>query len=136
MQQQFALGVEGGGTKTEWVLLSLPGKIVVRSGSLPPANFKLITHDALERILKLLPGHAAHAGVYLAAADAFDLAPRECMMVAAHSSDLKAAAKLGFATAHIARPNESGPGLGEVSPTVPVDVAANDLGDLASQLGT
>jgi len=76
------------------------------------------------------------ARVYLAAADAFDLAAPECMMVAAHSSDLKAAAELGFATAHIARPNESGPGLGEVSPTVPVDVAANDLGDLASQLGT
>ena len=85
---------------------------------------------------ELARDYKPNAGVYLAAADAFDLAPRECMMVAAHSSDLKAAAKLGFATAHIARPNESGPGLGEVSPTVPVDVAANDLGDLASQLGT
>jgi len=75
------------------------------------------------------------AGVYLAAADAFDLAPGQCMMVAAHSSDLKAAAKLGFATAHIARQNESGPGLGEPKPTVTVDVAAKDLGDLAAQLG-
>jgi 2-haloacid dehalogenase len=72
---------------------------------------------------------------YLAAADAFDLAPAECMMVAAHSFDLKAAAKLGFATAHIARPNESGPGLGEPRPTVPVDIAAKDIGDLAAQLG-
>jgi 2-haloacid dehalogenase len=76
------------------------------------------------------------ARVDLAAADAFDLAPPECMMVAAHSSDLKAAAKLGFATAHIARPNESGPGLGEPKPTVPVDIAAKDLGDLATKLGT
>jgi 2-haloacid dehalogenase len=76
------------------------------------------------------------ARVYLAAADAFDLAPPECMMVAAHSSDLKAAAKLGFATAHIARPNEAGPGLGEPKPTVPVDIAAKDLGDLATKLGT
>ncbi len=48
-------------------------------------------------------------GVYLAAAEAFDLAPRACMMVAAHSSDLKAAAALGFATAHVARPDEKGP---------------------------
>jgi 2-haloacid dehalogenase len=72
---------------------------------------------------------------YLAAADAFDLASRECMMVAAHSSDLKAAAKLGFATAHVARPNESGPGLGEARPTVAVDIAAKDIGDLAAQLG-
>jgi 2-haloacid dehalogenase len=76
------------------------------------------------------------ARVYLAAADAFDLAPGQCMMVAAHSPDLKAAAKLGFATAHIARPNESGPGLGEPKPTVPVDIAAKDLGDLATKLGT
>jgi 2-haloacid dehalogenase len=72
---------------------------------------------------------------YLAAADAFDLVPAECMMVAAHSSDLKAAAALGFATAHIARPNESGPGRGEARPTVAVDIAAKDIGDLAAQLG-
>lgn len=74
-------------------------------------------------------------GVYLAAAEAFDLAPRACMMVAAHSSDLKAAAALGFATAHVARPDEKGPARGEASPTVAVDVAAKDLGDLAAQLG-
>jgi 2-haloacid dehalogenase len=58
------------------------------------------------------------------------------MMVAAHSFDLKAAAKLGFATAHIARPNEAGSGLGEPKPTAPVDIAAKDLGDLATKLGT
>lgn len=74
-------------------------------------------------------------GVYLAAAEAFDLAPRACMMVAAHSSDLKAAAALGFATAHVARPDEKGPARGEASPTVAVDVAAKDLNDLAAQLG-
>jgi 2-haloacid dehalogenase len=72
---------------------------------------------------------------YLAAAEAFDLAPRECMMVAAHSSDLKAAAALGFATAHLARADEKGPGRGEARPSVPVDVAATDLADLAVQLG-
>jgi 2-haloacid dehalogenase len=73
--------------------------------------------------------------VYLAAAAAFDLAPDECMMVAAHSNDLKAAAALGLATAHIARPDEYGPGTGEAAPKVPVDYAAKSLEDLATQLG-
>jgi 2-haloacid dehalogenase len=74
-------------------------------------------------------------GVYLAAAAAFDLPAHECVMVAAHSSDLKAAAAPGLRTAHIARPNESGPGHGESGPSVPVDFAAKDLGHLAEQLG-
>jgi 2-haloacid dehalogenase len=74
--------------------------------------------------------------VYLAAAEAFDLAPADCMMVAAHTSDLKAAAALGLRTAHIARPNEHGPGKGEVAPNASVDIAAGSLEDLAAQLGT
>jgi len=73
--------------------------------------------------------------VYLAACEALDLAPADCMMVAAHSNDLKAAAGLGLATAHIARPNEYGPGTGEIAPKVPVDFAALSLEHLATQLG-
>ena len=73
--------------------------------------------------------------VYLSAADAFDLVPQDCLMVAAHSSDLAAAAALGLRTAHIARPNEAGPGRGETAPTVAVDIAANSIEDLAAQLG-
>ena len=73
--------------------------------------------------------------VYLSAAEAFDLAPQDCLMVAAHSSDLAAAAALGLRTAHIARPNEAGPGRGETAPTVAVDIAANSIEDLAAQLG-
>jgi 2-haloacid dehalogenase len=73
--------------------------------------------------------------VYLAAAEAFDLAPGDCMMVAAHSSDLKAAAAAGLRTAHVARPDEKGKGRGEGAPGVGVDVAAKDLGDLAGKLG-
>ena len=46
--------------------------------------------------------------VYLGAAAAFDCAPEETMMVAAHSSDLAAAANAGLRTAFIARPNERG----------------------------
>jgi 2-haloacid dehalogenase len=74
-------------------------------------------------------------GVYLAACAAFDLAPEQCMMVAAHSNDLSAAAALGLRTGHVARPNEHGPGKGEAAPTVPVDVAGSDLADLAGKLG-
>ena len=73
--------------------------------------------------------------VYLAFCAAFDLAPGECMMVAAHSSDLKNAAACGLRTAHIARPNEHGPGKGEPVPKVPVDYAASSLEHLAEQLG-
>jgi 2-haloacid dehalogenase len=72
--------------------------------------------------------------VYLAACAAFDCAPGDCMMVAAHSRDLAAAAALGLRTAHVARPNEYGPGTGERAPTVPVDVAAASLLDLADRI--
>jgi 2-haloacid dehalogenase len=73
--------------------------------------------------------------VYLASCEAFDLPPGECMMVAAHSNDLAHAAKHGLRTAHIARPNEHGPGKGEAAPSVPVDYAASGLEDLAAKLG-
>jgi len=73
--------------------------------------------------------------VYLAAAEALDLPPADCMMVAAHSNDLAAAAALGLATAHIARPDEYGPGTGEAGPKVPVDFAAASLEHLATKLG-
>ncbi len=73
--------------------------------------------------------------VYLTAAAAFDCAPGEAMMVAAHSSDLAAAARAGLRTAFIARPDESGPGRGETRATVPVDLSAQSLVDLADQLG-
>jgi 2-haloacid dehalogenase len=73
--------------------------------------------------------------VYLASCAAFDLAPGECMMVAAHSKDLQHAAACGLRTAHIARPNEHGPGKGEPVPKVTVDYAAKSLEHLAEQLG-
>ena len=73
--------------------------------------------------------------VYLAACEALDLPPGECMMVAAHTNDLLAAAKCGLRTAHVARPNEKGPGTGEAAPKASVDVAAGSLEDLATRLG-
>jgi 2-haloacid dehalogenase len=73
--------------------------------------------------------------VYLAAAAAFNLEPGQCMLVAAHSNDLSAATALGLRTAHLARPNEHGPGRGESAPTVPVDYAVKSLTELADKLG-
>jgi len=73
--------------------------------------------------------------VYLSAAAAFDCAPGEAMMVAAHSSDLAAAAGAGLKTAFIARPDERGPGKGESAAKVPVDVSAASLLELSDKLG-
>jgi 2-haloacid dehalogenase len=73
--------------------------------------------------------------VYLAAAAAFDCAPHETLMVAAHSSDLEAAARAGLRTAFVARPDEQGPGRGERRAAVAVDFSASSLLDLADQLG-
>jgi 2-haloacid dehalogenase len=73
--------------------------------------------------------------VYLASAEAFDCAPDECMMVAAHSGDLAAAAATGLKTAHVSRPNEYGPSTGEAGPKVPVDVAVASFVELAEKLG-
>lgn len=72
--------------------------------------------------------------VYRAGCAAFDLPPARCMMVAAHTDDLVAAAQAGLMTAHIARPNEHGPGKGEVAPGAPVDFAARDLEHLSEML--
>ncbi len=74
--------------------------------------------------------------VYLAAAAAFDCAPAETMMVAAHSSDLAAAAASGLRTGFIARPDENGPGKGETTAGVPVDVSAGSLIELADALAS
>lgn len=73
--------------------------------------------------------------VYTTAASAFDCAPHEAMMVAAHSSDLASAAAAGLRTAFIARPDEHGPGIGETVASVPVDMSANGLIRLAEELG-
>jgi 2-haloacid dehalogenase len=74
------------------------------------------------------------ARVYLAAVEAFDLEPRECMMCAAHSSDLEAAAAYGLRTAFIARPLER-PGFAVSEPQGAFDVTALSVEDLAGKLG-
>jgi 2-haloacid dehalogenase len=73
------------------------------------------------------------AAVYLAAVDAFNLQPGQCMMCAAHSGDLKAAAENGLRTAFIARPEEH-PGLSETAPNLTVDIVVRSTEELAAKL--
>jgi 2-haloacid dehalogenase len=73
--------------------------------------------------------------VYERACDAFDLAPHECMMVAAHADDLRAAGSAGLRTAFVARPLEYGRGQASELPDAGFDVMATGIDDLAGQLG-
>ena len=74
--------------------------------------------------------------VYLGAARLLDLPPQQLLMVAAHPSDLRAAAACGLRTAYVPRPLERGPG-GEIEPSTAgeFDLVADDIGALAAQLG-
>ncbi len=58
------LGIEGGGTKTDWVLLE--NSRVRNSGSLPASNLRLIGDEALKGIFEVLPHDATHVGAFLA----------------------------------------------------------------------
>jgi 2-haloacid dehalogenase len=75
--------------------------------------------------------------VYLGAARVLDVAPAELLMVAAHPSDLAAAARAGLRTAYVPRPLEHGPGGGlhDAPGTQRFDFVADDFGALADRLG-
>ena len=62
------LGVEGGGTKTAWVLVELgdSGSRVLHRGKLPAANFRLTPLERLRPLLEQLPPIAGSVGVFLA----------------------------------------------------------------------
>ena len=53
-QGEIILGVEGGGTKTAWVLAERDGEElrIVEQGKLPPANFRLTTPERLRAIFR------------------------------------------------------------------------------------
>jgi 2-haloacid dehalogenase len=75
--------------------------------------------------------------VYLGAARVLDVAPGELLMVAAHPSDLAAAARAGLRTAYVPRPLEYGLGAALHDPpgAETFDLVAADFGALAGQLG-
>ena len=68
------LGVEGGGTKTAWVVVETvaggadPGSRwrIVDQGKLPPSNLRLTTPERLREIFVELPKQVDRAGVFLA----------------------------------------------------------------------
>jgi N-acetylmuramic acid 6-phosphate etherase len=68
------LGVEGGGTKTAWVLVETvaggadPGSrwTILDEGKLPPSNLRLTTPGRLHEIFAGLPREVDRAGVFLA----------------------------------------------------------------------
>src|SRR5437773_4148072 len=62
------LGVEGGGTKTAWVLVERDGTElrILDRGKLPPSNFRLVTLDRLRTIFSELPKQIDRAGIFLA----------------------------------------------------------------------
>ncbi|MDZ7932360.1 MAG: haloacid dehalogenase type II [Rhodococcus sp. (in: high G+C Gram-positive bacteria)] len=73
---------------------------------------------------------------YLRTADLLGLQPSECMMVAAHNSDLAAAADCGFATAFVARPLEHGPSqTTDLTAESDWTHSVDSIDSLATQLG-
>ena len=73
--------------------------------------------------------------VYLGAARLLDVEPGELMMVAAHPSDLRAAAVCGLRTAYVRRPLECGPD-GPMEPSAPgeFDIRCDSFMELAEAL--
>ena len=73
---------------------------------------------------------------YLKTAQILALAPEDCLMVAAHNSDLVAAGSCGLGTAFVSRPREFGMGqTADKDAENAYHYVARDFLDLADQLG-
>ncbi|MCH9730831.1 MAG: HAD-IA family hydrolase [Actinomycetia bacterium] len=74
--------------------------------------------------------------IYHLAARYLGLSPAQIMMVASHKYDIRAARRLGFQTAFVARPLELGvAGAVDTIYDDDFDINASDFLDLADQLG-
>jgi len=126
---------------------SVPGLTRLKSkfiiGTLSNGNIALIVNMAKNAGLPwdvVLGAEVARAykpmpQAYLRSAEALSLAPEECLMVAAHNGDLVAAAKSGFKTAFVSRPNEHGPDqYFDFEAEHDFDYVASNFLDLADQL--
>ncbi len=99
---------------------------LARSGGLP---FDAVLGPPIARAYKPL------APAYLETVAHLALEPRECMMVAAHNSDLAKAASLGLRTAFVLR-REHGPGqITDLQAEGAWDCVATGFDDLADELG-
>jgi len=85
---------------------------------------------------QLADGYKPDAKVYLTALELLECEPREAGMVAAHPSDLAAAAALGLRPMFIRRPLEWGPGVQPAEPPALAGLLeADGLSHLAEALG-
>jgi N-acetylmuramic acid 6-phosphate etherase len=64
MTGEKILGIEGGGTKTAWALVS--NGAIIDSGKLPPSNLRLTPSDQIAKIFRVLPREVDRVGVFLA----------------------------------------------------------------------
>ncbi|HEX4641371.1 MAG TPA: N-acetylmuramic acid 6-phosphate etherase [Chthoniobacterales bacterium] len=62
------LGVEGGGTKTSWVLVEHEADELraIDQGKLPPSNFRLVSPEKLRAIFRQMPPDTNRIGMFLA----------------------------------------------------------------------
>ncbi|HSV63357.1 MAG TPA: N-acetylmuramic acid 6-phosphate etherase [Chthoniobacterales bacterium] len=62
------LGVEGGGTKTSWVLVEQEADsfCVIEQGKLPPSNLRLVSSEQLRAIFQQMPRETDRVGMFLA----------------------------------------------------------------------
>jgi 2-haloacid dehalogenase len=113
-------------------------------GTLSNGNVLLLTNLAKHAGLpwdcilsaELARHYKPDAETYLMARELLSAAPGEVMLVAAHNSDLAAAAANGLATGFVARPTEYGSHQDkDFQAEHDFDVVARDFGDLADQLG-
>ena len=85
---------------------------------------------------EFLDYYKLHPSAYRDGVRLLQLNPDEVMMVAAHNIDLRGAHEQGLRTAFIRRPIEWGSGTTpEQELDASIDIVANDLEDLADQLG-
>ena len=68
IDQEIILGVEGGGSKTDWVLVRQRNGStqITESGKLPAGNFILLSEQELRDLLVQLPKDVPRVGVFLA----------------------------------------------------------------------
>ncbi len=123
-------------------LVSLKRRFIV--GPLSNANVGLLVRMAKHAALPwdvILSAETAGAykpqpEAYVRSAGILNLKPGQVMLVAAHNSDLAAAATAGLATAFVVRPTEYGPSqVKDKAASGPWTVVADDFQALASALG-
>ncbi len=79
------LGIEGGGTKTDWVVIEHDAgrEIIVSKGQLPGSNLRLTSDDVLAHLFAELPRDATHVGVFLAGCGTPEDRARLCALATA-----------------------------------------------------